>query len=240
MQVTPFKDSKLSKKSQIATMFNNISGRYDFLNGFLSFGIDRYWRRKVAQLLKKSSPKIILDAATGTAELAIEIAKINPEKIFGIDISTDMLAIGKQKTKNKKLSSVIELIEGDSENMIFVDNKFDAITVSFGVRNFENLLKGLQEFHRVLKPEGKIFILEFSQPHNKFIRTFYHFYSSKILPRLGKRISKDQVAYQYLHESVEAFPSGNDFLKILKQAGFNETNCKPLTFGIVSIYTGKK
>ena len=183
---------------------------------------------------------IILDAATGTAELAISISRINPAKIFGIDISEDMLAIGKNKIKNKKLASIIELIAGDSENMIFEDNKFDAITVSFGVRNFEHLLKGLQEFHRVLKPEGEVFILEFSQPLNKFIRILYRFYSSKILPRLGKKISKDQVAYQYLHDSVEAFPSGDDFLEILKHAGFNETNCKPLTFGIVSIYTGRK
>ncbi len=221
-------------------MFNNIAWRYDFLNHLLSLGVDNYWRWKTIRFLKKEKPKLILDAATGTGALAIAAMKANPEKIFGIDISEDMLAIGRTKIKKKKLSDKIELLEGDSENLFFVANKFDAVTVAFGVRNFENLLKGLQEFHRVLKPSGMAVILEFSHPENKIIQALYRFYSSRILPLLGKKISKDETAYQYLHDSVEVFPSGEHFISILKQAGFRETKCTPLTFGVVTVYTGRK
>jgi demethylmenaquinone methyltransferase/2-methoxy-6-polyprenyl-1,4-benzoquinol methylase len=240
MSVTPEKNSSLSKKEQVAGMFNNIAWRYDFLNHLLSFGIDHYWRWKTINMLKKEKPQLILDAATGTGALALEAMKLNPTKIFGIDISEDMLKIGRVKIKAKKLSDRIELLEGDSENLIFTDNKFDAVMVAFGVRNFENLLKGLNEFYRVLKPGGVVLILEFSHPKNQIISAFYRFYSSRILPMLGKKISRNEVAYQYLHDSVEAFPSGNEFLSILKQAGFKETNSKALTFGVVSVYSGRK
>jgi len=240
MGVTPVKNSSLSKKEQVAGMFNNIAWRYDFLNHLLSLGIDNYWRWKTIRMLKKEKPQLILDAATGTGALALEAVKLNPSKIFGIDISEDMLKIGRAKVKAKKLGDRIELIEGDSENLIFNDNKFDAVTVAFGVRNFENLLKGLKEFHRVLKPGGVVFILEFSHPKNQIIQLFYRLYSSRILPLLGRKISRNEVAYQYLHDSVEAFPSGDNFLSILKQAGFRETNSKILTFGVVTVYSGRK
>jgi demethylmenaquinone methyltransferase / 2-methoxy-6-polyprenyl-1,4-benzoquinol methylase len=240
VEVTPYKDSSSSKKSQVAHMFNNIAWRYDFLNHFLSFGIDRYWRWRTIAELKKYNPKLILDVATGTGDLAIAALKLNPDKIYGIDISVDMLNIGKRKIKEKKLDDVIELLEADSENLFFEDNKFDAVTVSFGVRNFENLERGLTEIHRVLKTTGVAAILEFSKPNNKVIRSFYSFYSTKICPLFGKIISKDKAAYNYLHESVEAFPSGKEFVIILKGCGFNRVQWKPLTFGIVSIYLAEK
>ena len=239
-KVTPYKDSALSKKNQVAAMFNNIAWRYDFLNHFLSFGVDRYWRSKAISQLKKSSPKIILDVATGTGDLAIASLKLNPEKVFGVDISSDMVEIGKRKIQKKNLQQKIELIEADSESLIFDDNKFDAITVGFGVRNFENLEKGLKEMYRVLKPGGTAVILEFSKPKNAVINSLYHFYSERICPLIGKIISKDKAAYSYLHESVEAFPEGNNFLTIFSEAGFKNATCKPLTFGVVSIYTGNK
>jgi demethylmenaquinone methyltransferase/2-methoxy-6-polyprenyl-1,4-benzoquinol methylase len=240
MAVTPEKNSSLGKKQQVAGMFNNIAWRYDFLNHLLSLGVDNYWRWKAIRMLRKEKPMLILDAATGTGALAMEAIKINPEKIFGIDISEDMLRIGREKIKRKKLTDKIELLEGDSENLFFTDNKFDAVTVAFGVRNFENLLKGLREFHRVLKPGHLALILEFSHPENKIIQAVYRFYSSRILPLLGKKLSRNETAYQYLHDSVEAFPSGKNFLDILKQAGFKETKSTTLTFGVVTIYTGRK
>lgn len=239
-KITPYKDSSLDKKHQVAAMFNNIAWRYDFLNHFLSFGVDKFWRRKAINQLKKDQPKIILDIATGTADLAIEAMRLNPEKIFGIDISSDMINIGKMKIRKKSLQEKIELMESDSENIFFDDNKFDAITVGFGVRNFDNLAKGLSEMHRVMKPGGRVIILEFSKPKNSVVKFLYHFYSTRICPLIGKIISKDNAAYSYLHESVEAFPEGEDFLSIFSKAGFRETMCKPLTFGVVSIYTGKK
>jgi len=239
-KVTPYKGSSLGKKQQVAAMFNNIAWRYDFLNHFLSFGIDRYWRRRAIAILEKEKPAVILDVATGTADFAIESMRIHPKKIFGVDISADMLRIGREKIRKKDLNEKIELMEADSENLFFDDNKFDAVTVAFGVRNFENLEKGLAEIYRVLKPSGIAVILEFSKPKNKFVRSAYHIYSAKICPLIGKAISKDQAAYSYLHESVEAFPEGNYFLSILSGSGFREVSCRPLTFGVVSIYTGKK
>jgi demethylmenaquinone methyltransferase/2-methoxy-6-polyprenyl-1,4-benzoquinol methylase len=240
MSVTPLKNSSLSKKQQVAGMFNNIAYRYDLLNHLLSLGIDNYWRWKAIEMLKNAKPQVILDAATGTGALAMAAMKLNPVKVFGIDISEDMLAIGRTKIKKKKLTDKIELLEGDSESMIFTDNKFDAVTVAFGVRNFENLGKGLREFNRVLKPGGIALILEFSHPRNQIFRAGYRLYSSRILPLLGKKISKDETAYQYLHDSVEQFPDGENFLSILREAGFTETKYKTLTFGVVTIYTGIK
>jgi demethylmenaquinone methyltransferase / 2-methoxy-6-polyprenyl-1,4-benzoquinol methylase len=239
-KITPYKDSSQEKKLQVATMFNNIAWRYDFLNHFLSLGIDRYWRRKAIARLKKIKPQIILDIATGTADLALEAVKLDPVKIFGIDISEDMLKIGRMKIKNKKLQDKIELLEGDSEKLIFTDNKFDAVTVAFGVRNFEDLKKGLMEMNRVLKPGGMTVILEFSRPTNKIFRWVYDFYSSKITPKIGQMISKDKAAYSYLHESVKAFPYGNEFCSILKESGFKDIHYKTLTFGIATIYTASK
>ncbi len=238
--ITPYKDSSQEKKTQVARMFNNIAWRYDFLNHFLSLGIDRYWRRKAIAQLKNKNPQVILDIATGTADLAIEAVKLNPVKIFGIDISTDMLEIGRKKIIAKNLRDKIELIEGDSEKLIFSDNKFDAVTVGFGVRNFENLKTGLKEMNRVLKPGGTTIILEFSTPTNKIFKWIYDFYSSKITPKIGELISKDKAAYSYLHESVKAFPFGNEFCNIMRETGYKDIHYKTLTFGIATIYTASK
>ncbi len=238
--ITPYKNSSQEKKTQVATMFNNIAWRYDFLNHFLSLGIDRYWRKKAIEELKKKKPKIILDIATGTGDLAIEAVKLFPEKILGIDISEDMLKIGRTKIKNKNLQDTIELMEGDSEKLIFSDNKFDAATVAFGVRNFSDLKKGLSEINRVLKPGGMAVILEFSRPENSMFRWIYDFYSSRITPRIGQMISKDKDAYSYLHESVKAFPYGKEFCNILGETGFKDIHFKTLTFGIATVYVASK
>ena len=238
--ITPYKNSSQDKKRQIASMFNNIAGRYDFLNHFLSLGIDRYWRRQAIDQLRKKKPQLILDIATGTADLAIEALKLNPAKIFGVDISVDMLELGRKKIKKKNLDDKIELLEGDSEQLIFEDNKFDAVTVAFGVRNFQDLNKGLKEIHRVLKPDGKVVILEFSQPTNPVMKKLYNFYSSHITPKIGQFVSKDEAAYSYLNESVKAFPYGNQFCSILKETGFRDIHFKALTFGVATIYTAEK
>ena len=238
--VTPYQDSKLNKKQQVAKMFNSIAWRYDFLNHFLSFGVDKYWRKKTVSSLVESKPQLILDVATGTGDLAIASLKLKPLKIYGIDISADMLNIGREKLRKKNLLNKIELLESDSENLIFEDNKFDALTVGFGVRNFENLEKGLSEMLRVLKPGAKAVILEFSHPKSPIIRSLYSFYSSKICPWIGNMVSKDPVAYTYLNKSVAAFPEGENFATILRKTGYKEVKIQPLTFGVVTIYTGIK
>jgi demethylmenaquinone methyltransferase / 2-methoxy-6-polyprenyl-1,4-benzoquinol methylase len=240
MTVVPYKDEQSGKKEQVAKMFDNISHRYDFLNHFLSLGIDRGWRRKAIALLREQKPKQILDVATGTADFAIQALSLNPDKIYGIDISAGMLEFGKKKIVERKLSNKIELILGDSENIPFGENKFDAVTVAFGVRNFENLEKGLREIHRVLRPGGKLVVLEFSRPKAFPMKQLYNFYFKAILPRIGRMVSSDQSAYTYLPESVEAFPDGEDFIRILESTGFNQTRCKALTFGISSIYSATK
>ena len=239
-KITPYKDSSLSKKRQVAKMFNHIALRYDFLNHFLSLGIDRYWRRKAISKLRERHVNNLLDIATGTADLAIEAAKLKPSKIFGIDISTEMLEIGKKKIKKKKLDQIIQLLEGDCEDLIFEDNKFDAVTVAFGVRNFQDLEAGLEEMRRVLKPGGTAVILEFSQPKNFLFKKLYNFYSSRITPGIGKVIAHDKEAYSYLHESVKAFPHGIDFCNILMNCGYKNIHFTPLTFGIATIYTAEK
>lgn len=239
-QVTPIKDSKAGKKEQVQEMFDDISGRYDFLNRFLSVGIDTIWRKKAINELKPIAPKQILDIATGTGDLAIEALRLNPDKVTGIDISEGMLEVGRVKIKNKKLEDKIVLQSGDSENIDFEDNTFDAITVAFGVRNFETLTKGIGEMHRVMRPGGKVVVLEFSKPKKFPVKQLYNFYFKYILPVLGKSISKNSRAYSYLPESVNAFPEGNEFVKILEEKGFKNTTCQPLTFGICSIYTGIK
>ncbi len=239
--VTPYKNSNKGKKKQVAEMFDNIAHKYDFLNHFLSMNIDKIWRRKSIKFLEKSQPKIILDVATGTGDFAIEIYKrLKPEKIIGSDISTGMLEVGKKKINKKGLASIIKFQEGDAENLIFSDNYFDAITVAFGVRNFENLQKGINEMYRVLKPNGELVVLEFSRPEKFPIKQLYSFYFKRILPLIGRMFSKDMSAYTYLPASVDAFPYGKKFIKKMEDAGFKNTQEKKLTFGISSVYYGKK
>lgn len=240
MTVLPYKDKSDAKKKQVAEMFDSISGKYDFLNHFLSLGIDIRWRKKAIKMLKDLQPKQILDIATGTGDFAIESLKLNPEKVVGVDISEGMLNVGREKMKKKGYSDIIDMQSGDSENLHFEDNSFDAVIVAFGVRNFENLEKGLSEMNRVLRPGGRAVILEFSKPTVFPFKQLYNFYFRWILPKIGKLVSKDNAAYTYLPESVNEFPYGNDFLKILEKTGYKKTKCKPLTLGISSIYVGEK
>ena len=238
--IKPYKDSDLGKKEQVATMFNNISKNYDDLNRVISFGIDISWRKKVVKIISKNNPQQILDIATGTGDLAIMMTSLNPNKIIGLDISEGMLSIGKQKIAKAKLNDKIEMIVGDSENMPFKDNTFDAITVSFGVRNFANLDKGLSEIRRVLKPSGTFVILETSNPTKFPFKQGYKFYTSFVLPIIGKIFSKDKVAYSYLSESANYFPFGQVFDNILIKNGFTNTEYTPVTFGVATIYTATK
>lgn len=240
MAVVPYKHESAGKKEQVARMFDNISSRYDFLNHFLSLGIDKRWRKKAVRLLASYSPKLLLDVATGTGDFAIQALSLHPDKVIGVDISEGMLAMGREKIRDRSLTDKIELRTGDSENLPFEGNKFDAVTVAFGVRNFENLEKGLAEIYRVLKPGGHVVILEFSRPRRFPFKQAYNFYFKAILPKIGRLISQDRAAYKYLPASVEAFPDGNDFIEILRNIGFKDTACKPLTFSISSIYTGQK
>jgi demethylmenaquinone methyltransferase/2-methoxy-6-polyprenyl-1,4-benzoquinol methylase len=238
--VTPYKNSTETKKEQVAQMFDNIAPKYDFLNHFLSMGIDKIWRKKVVNHLKKYQPEIILDIATGTGDLSITALRIKPKKVIGIDISQEMLNVGKIKIKKKGIDDKIELHKGDSENIQFEDASFDAAMVAFGVRNFENLQKGLQEIHRVLKQGKPLVVLEFSKPKIFPVKQIYNFYFKNILPFVGKIFSKDNSAYTYLPKSVQAFPEGKDFLNELKKAGFKSYKEKRLTFGIASIYIAEK
>jgi len=239
--VVPFKESTLGKKEQVAEMFDQIAFRYDFLNRFLSVGIDVSWRRKALEKLKPFSPKVMLDVATGTGDVAIMAARIlEPEKIIGIDISEGMLELGRKKLLKKGLDSLIELQSGDSEAINFPESSFDAVTVAFGVRNFADLRLGLSEIHRVLKPGGKLIVLEFSKPKTRGIQQLYNLYMGIVAPKMGRVFSKNCDAYQYLNDSVKKFPEGNDFTAILESTGFKETTCKKLSFGICSIYCGTK
>jgi len=218
-------------------MFDNISPRYDFLNHFLSLGIDYLWRIRVRKTVASYRPKRVLDVATGTADLAIELIKIKDLSVVGIDISQGMLDFGHVKLKKKGLSHRISLQQADSENLPFEEGSFDAVTVSFGVRNFENLDKGLKEMGRVLKVGSPLLVLEFSKPTNPIFSRLYWFYFNYILPPLGKLFSKDATAYTYLPESVAAFPEGEEFVNRAKSAGFSSVKYKPLTFGICTMYT---
>ena len=239
--VVPYKDSELSKKQQVAGMFDDISGKYDFLNGFLSAGIDTMWRKKAIRQLTALDPKKILDVATGTADVAIMATRLlKPEKITGIDISDGMLDIGRAKIAKLGLQGTIELLNGDSEAINFSDNSFDAITVAFGVRNFQQLEKGLSEIKRVLKPGGKLVVLEFSKPKMPFVKSIYNFYMKIVTPNMGKLFSKNRHAYQYLDESIKKFPEGKNFTDILDKLGYKTTYCKSLSLGICSIYCGTK
>lgn len=237
--VKPYNTDK-SKKEEVAQMFNNISGRYDFLNHFLSLGIDHIWRRKAVNTLHEIQPKRILDLATGTGDFAIALLKLNPTQIIGMDISSGMLDVGKNKMKAKQVSHIIDMQLGDSENMPFEDGYFDAITVGFGVRNYEHLEKGLTEMLRVTRNGGKIVILEFSKPKRFPIKQAFGFYSRFIIPFFGKRISKDEKAYAYLPDSVAAFPEGKAFTDILSKLGYKQVESTLVSGGIASIYTGIK
>ncbi len=239
--VKPYKELDATKKEQVALMFNKIAHKYDFLNHFLSFGIDIWWRKRAIARLKKDKPNYILDVATGTGDFAFEAIKtLQPKKVIGVDISAGMLAFAEKKIQGRNLSSVFEVKLADSEALPFTDDQFDAVIVSFGVRNFENLEKGLSDIYRVLKPGGKTVILEFSQPKTFPFKQFYRFYSFTLMPFFGKLFSKDANAYTYLPESVAAFPDGDNFTSIMQNAGFVETKASALTFGISTIYTGIK
>ena len=227
--------------SPIAAMFDRISPKYDALNHLLSLNIDKVWRRKAAKAVAKSQPKAILDLATGTADLAIAVAKWDPQShIIGMDISEKMLDIGKEKVKQRNLENQIELRLGDAAALPFEDGSFDAVTVAFGVRNFENLDEGLSEIHRVLKPDGNVFILEFSMPERFPVKQAYRLYFNNILPKIGKWVSKDANAYTYLPESVERFPKPEAFQKLLLEKGFGNNKKRSLSFGIATLYQAEK
>jgi demethylmenaquinone methyltransferase/2-methoxy-6-polyprenyl-1,4-benzoquinol methylase len=236
-EVVPYQHSQLDKKEQVADMFNSIAYRYDFLNRFLSVGVDIWWRKKAISQLKTLSPKKVLDVATGTGDVALMTYKmLKPVKITGIDISEGMLELGRKKIEKAGFSQQISLLKGDSEKIPFEDNHFDAITVAFGVRNFQNLEKGLKEMHRVLQPGGKVVVLEFSKSKN----ALFNVYLNVVAPAVGKFFSKNKEAYQYLNDSVQAFPEGQTFLNIMHDAGFTQTYLKKLSFGICTIYCGSK
>jgi len=238
--VKPYNNENTSKKQEVAEMFNNISKRYDFLNHFLSLGIDKLWRKKAIKQLESVQPKKILDIATGTGDFAIAALKLNPEEVIGVDISQGMLDMGIVKMKKRKFDHVIKMQLGDSEQLNFEDNYFDALTVGFGVRNYENLEKGLADMLRVLRPGGKAVILEFSKPKKFPVKQFFGFYSKYLIPFFGKSISKDKRAYAYLPESVAAFPEGKDFESIMTKVGYKSVSSIMVSGGIATIYMGVK
>lgn len=240
-ELTPYQDDSKGKKEQVADMFNNISGTYDFLNHFMSLGIDIIWRKRAIKLLKQHNPQLILDVATGTGDFAFEaIKQLNPKKIIGVDISQGMLDVAKEKSQKRNLDAVYQVQLGDSEKLHFEENTFDAVTVAFGVRNFENLEKGLQDMCRVTKKSGQVIILEFSNPKVFPVKQLYNFYFHYITPTIGKIFSKDKRAYEYLPESVAKFPDGPAFSSLLKKVGFSDVLIKPQLFGICTIYRATK
>ena len=238
-KITPY-NSEATKKSQVEDMFDNIAPKYDLLNHVLSMKIDVLWRNTLVNWMKKDSPQEVLDVATGTGDLAIAVEKGTGSKVIGLDLSQQMLNVGVIKIKKLKLDGKISMQKGDAENLPFEDNRFDAVSVAFGVRNFENLQKGLSDMFRVTKPGGYCLVLEFSNPRNFPMKQLFTFYSKYCLPFLGKMISKDPSAYTYLPESVKAFPDGPEFIQIFKSVGYSETNWIPMTGGICSIYIGQK
>jgi demethylmenaquinone methyltransferase/2-methoxy-6-polyprenyl-1,4-benzoquinol methylase len=239
-KIKPF-SSEGSKKEQVSEMFNEIAPRYDFMNRFLSAGIDRSWRKKAILRFRKDQPSLLLDVATGTGDMAIMAARLlHPQKIVGIDISPKMLEIGRKKIEKEELGTKIELIGGDGETINFPDNSFDGVMVAFGVRNFEHLEKGLKEILRVMKPGAQLVVLEFSKPVFPGMKTFYNLYMSVIAPQMARWFNQNKKAYQYLNESAKAFPDRQDFDKILKQTGYSDTKWKPLSLGICCIYSGRK
>ena len=238
--VKPYGESSKTKKEEVAEMFNNISGKYDFLNHLLSMGIDKIWRKKAIRMLKEVHPKKILDIASGTGDFALEALSLKPNEVVGLDISEGMLEVGRKKMKRKKVDHIISMKQGDSENIPFDDDYFDGLTVGFGVRNFENLEKGLSEMLRVVKKDGRLIILEFSKPKKFPIKQLFGFYSKRIIPLLGKKISKDERAYAYLPESVDAFPEGQNFKDILSKVGYKNVESRLVSGGIATIYSGVK
>lgn len=238
--ITPYKDSQLGKKEQVEQMFDTISGDYDGLNRVISFGIDKSWKKKVLKMVASKKPANILDIATGTGDMAILLAQTTAQKIVGLDISAGMLDVGRKKIEAKNLSSKIEMVHADSENIPFGDNSFDAITVGYGIRNFETLEKGLAEIYRVLKPGGTLVILETSNPTKTPYKQFYTFYTKNILPLIGRMFSKDQSAYGYLSESANGFPYGEALNNILRKIGFIDVADQPQTFGVATIYSASK
>ena len=239
-EVTPYQTKNKTKKEQVANMFNNIASNYDFLNHFLSLGIDILWRKQAVKAISIVEPKNILDIATGTGDLAIEATRLNPKQIIGIDISKEMLKVGEEKIKKKGLDSLIKLQYGDAEKLEFMNNSFDSVTAGFGVRNFQDLNRGLSEMLRVMKKGGKLAILEPSEPSYFPFKQCYNIYFKRILPWIGRMISKDSSAYTYLPESVENFPKGKIFLSELKKAGFKNVKHTSLSFGVAALYTGTK
>jgi demethylmenaquinone methyltransferase/2-methoxy-6-polyprenyl-1,4-benzoquinol methylase len=238
--ITPYKDSTLGKKEQVTQMFDTISGEYDGLNRVISFGIDVRWRKRVVAILSRKTPETILDVATGTGDLAIQLVKTGARKIVGLDLSAGMLEVGREKVGKKQLADTIEMVVGDSELLPFGDESFDAVTVAFGVRNFENLEKGLSEIYRVLKHGGTLVILETSVPAKTPYRQGYKFYTKHILPRIGTIFSKDRLAYAYLSDSAAVFPYGKAFNNILDKIGFIAIENRPQTFGVATIYVAIK
>ncbi|TAL58353.1 MAG: bifunctional demethylmenaquinone methyltransferase/2-methoxy-6-polyprenyl-1,4-benzoquinol methylase UbiE [Bacteroidetes bacterium] len=243
MVVTPYSNASEGKREQVEQMFNDIAFRYDLLNHLLSFGIHNIWRKKAIRLLNsrlQTPDSLLLDVATGTADFAIDALKLNPRKIIGIDISEDMLAIGRKKIQEKNLTGIVDLVKADTENLPFPENHFDTATVGFGVRNFESLEKGLSEIRRTLKKDGTLAVLEFSIPEKFPMKQLFYFYLKYYCPLLGKIISKNPVAYTYLFESVRNFPYGEKFKRKLLDCGFSQATVHPQTFGIVTIYIAKK
>ncbi len=238
--IVPDSRSGLSKKQQVENMFDGIAHKYDFLNRLLSFRIDTLWRKKVIQLLKPFAPKRILDVATGTADLAIALSVLRPDSLTGIDLSAGMLDIGRQKIAAHPATKDIKLLKADCENLPFDNHSFDAVTVAFGVRNFENLNRGLQEIFRVLEPEGQLIVLEFSKVKKFPLKQLYHFYFRYITPAVGKLFSRNATAYSYLPNSVQVFPEGEEMCVILQKVGFKKVVCTSLSFGIASIYHCQK
>lgn len=239
-KVKPYGEADKSKKQEVAQMFNNIAGRYDFLNHFFSLGIDKIWRKKAIRMLQDLQPKKIIDIASGTGDFALSALRLKPTEVVGLDISDGMLEVGRKKMKQRKVDHIISMQLGDSEKIPFEDNYFDALTVGFGVRNFENLETGLAEMLRVVKPSGKLVILEFSKPKKFPVKQFFGFYSKRIIPLLGKKISKDGRAYAYLPESVAAFPEGEAFTAILDKLGYRNVEAQLVSGGIATIYSGIK
>jgi len=235
-KVIPYKDSELGKKEQVTKMFDQVSSNYDFLNRVLTFGIDISWRKNVVALVKEGKAEKVLDIATGTGDLAIMMAKTNINDVTGLDISPGMLNVGIQKVKDEGLSEKVDMVIGDSEQLPFDEGTFDAITVAFGVRNFEDLELGLKEIYRVLKPKGSLTVLETSQPTTFPVKQGFQFYSKFIIPTVGKLLSKDKSAYDYLPESAAAFPFGERFNNILLKTGFNSSKVYPQTLGVATIY----
>ena len=239
-EVKPYGDSNKSKKEEVAQMFDNISAKYDFLNHFLSLGIDKIWRKKAVNMLSDINPSRILDIATGTGDFAIQSLTLLPDEVIGVDISEGMLEKGREKMVKRKIDHIISMRSGDSEDLPFEDNYFDALTVGFGVRNFQNLELGLSEMLRVVRTGGKLIILEFSKPKRFPVKQYYAFHSKYIIPFFGKTISKDSSAYTYLPESVAAFPEGQDFQDILVKLGYKNVGAKLVAGGIATIYFGTK